>query len=98
MQGYQMLHANRYKDNDYFRRMQAHQRCLMQHSCVINKTEQPSPIRLQRMRVKMEDTSSLSRRHRTSEPSMAPLKGLSTARVMALAETPATVGRQTHAC
>lgn len=58
----------------------------------------PLPIKLQRMRVKMDDTSSLSRRQRTAGCSMAPRRGLSTAKVMALAEMLAMVGRQTHAC
>lgn len=50
------------------------------------------------MRVKMDDTSSLSMRQRTAGPSMAPRKGLSTAKVMTSAEMLAMVGRQTHAC
>lgn len=57
-----------------------------------------SPSKLQRILVKMEDTSSLSMRHRTSGLSIDPLKGFSTARVTDCAEMADTVGRCTHAC
>ncbi len=50
------------------------------------------------MRVKMDDTSSLSMRHRTSALSMEPLRGLSIASVTAWAEMLAMMGLCTHAC
>ena len=57
-----------------------------------------SPSRLQRMRVKMDETSSLSMRHCTSAASIAPLSGFSTARVTDCADMLATMGLLTHAC
>ena len=56
------------------------------------------PRRLQRIRVKIEDTSSLSMRQHTSEDSMHFLRGLSTANVTESAVKPEMVGLHTHAC
>ena len=57
-----------------------------------------SPSKLQRILVKMEETSSLSMRHCTSALSMGPLRGLSTANVTAWAEMLEMMGLCTHAC
>jgi len=57
-----------------------------------------APSKLQRILVKMDDTSSLSMRHRTSALSMEPLRGLSTASVTAWAEMLEMTGLCTHAC
>ena len=50
------------------------------------------------MRVKMEDTSSLSMSQHTSELSMLFLKGLSTANVTEPAVKAEMIGLHTHAC
>ena len=50
------------------------------------------------MRVKMDETSSLSMRHCTSAASIEPLSGFSTARVTDCADMLATMSLLTHAC